>query len=168
MSLKTVDLYYLLCLKLRTTTYAELPWSLGLSLFPYFWHLQQLGCHSFLIFDIDSSWLTGFCFKKKEKERKFHSLGQKNRQKNPVWAATQQPQAALLLCACWSPYMQHPTFGLRVWWRTWISWPSLDSQNQSGGNKVLWFKPYLRHKKSWKLVVSFQHTIAYFFFKITK
>ena len=139
------------------------------------------GCHFSLNFDTYISWAVTLSLfliltaagsqasaSKKEKERKFHSLGQKNRQKNPVWAATQQPQAALLLCACWSPYMQHPTFGLRVWWRTWISWPSLDSQNQSGGNKVLWFKPYLRHKKSWKLVVSFQHTIAYFFFIITK
>ena len=127
----------------------------GLSLFPYFWYWQQLA-HRLLL------------QKKRKRENFILWAKKKNRQKNPVWAATQQPQAALLLCACWSPYMQHPTFGLRVWWRTWISWPSLDSQNQSGGNKVLWFKPYLRHKKSWKLVVSFQHTIAYFFFKITK
>ena len=82
---------YLVCLKLRTTTYAELPWSLGLSLFPYFWHLQQLGSHSFLIFDIDSSWLTGFCFKK-EKERKISFL----------W-----PKKTDRKCLCEQPHSSH-------------------------------------------------------------
>ena len=90
--------YYLLCLKLRTTTYAELPWSLGLSLFPYFWHLQQLGCHSFLIFDIDSSWLTGFCFKKRERE-KISFLGPKKQTEKPcVSSHTAATGSSLTVC----------------------------------------------------------------------
>ena len=91
-------IYYLLCLKLRTTTYAELPWSLGLSLFPYFWHLQQLGCHSFLIFDIDSSWLTGFCFKKRERE-KISFLGPKKQTEKPcVSSHTAATGSSLTVC----------------------------------------------------------------------
>ena len=93
-----VHKYYLLCLKLRTTTYAELPWSLGLSLFPYFWHLQQLGCHSFLIFDIDSSWLTGFCFKKRERE-KISFLGPKKQTEKPcVSSHTAATGSSLTVC----------------------------------------------------------------------